>query len=199
MNFEDGSAVWVYQFFRAKSGEKTTRKLAFTWHGPYRVVSKVNDNAFRIAIPSHPDRIVTINVNRLKPYRGRWSRPLRDEVPQLDAETSPEEEPLQEDDLPETSFAERRIIGGEEVVVTGVSEPIVEIVGRRKYKRELQYLALLADYSTLWLPRSELDPASHLVNAFDDRRLRDEGAPEMRRNARLAEANAEVDDYELLF
>ncbi|OWZ05302.1 hypothetical protein PHMEG_00022629 [Phytophthora megakarya] len=70
VQFEIGGSVWVYQFFRAKRGERKTKKLAFSWHGPYRVMSQVGENAYRIEIPSHPDKVVTVNVNRLKRFKG---------------------------------------------------------------------------------------------------------------------------------
>ncbi|KAK1947079.1 hypothetical protein P3T76_001089 [Phytophthora citrophthora] len=54
-----------------RRGERTTKKLAFSWHGPYRIVSAVGENTYRVAIPSHPNRVVSINVNRLKRFQGR--------------------------------------------------------------------------------------------------------------------------------
>ncbi|KAE8900699.1 hypothetical protein PF003_g15817 [Phytophthora fragariae] len=43
--FEEGDPVWVYQYFRVRRGEKKTKKLAFSWHSPYRVVGTVGENA----------------------------------------------------------------------------------------------------------------------------------------------------------
>ncbi|OWY97999.1 LOW QUALITY PROTEIN: hypothetical protein PHMEG_00031346 [Phytophthora megakarya] len=74
VHFEIGDPVGVYQFFRARRGENRIKKLAFSWHGPYRIVGKVGENAYSVEIPSHPDKVVTVNVNRLKKFRGRWSR-----------------------------------------------------------------------------------------------------------------------------
>ncbi|OWY97202.1 polyprotein [Phytophthora megakarya] len=81
VTFAEGDAVWIYQYFRAKRGERKTKKLAFSWHGPYRVVGRLGENAYRIAIPTHPDRVVTVNVNRMKKFKGRMSRPFPTEVP----------------------------------------------------------------------------------------------------------------------
>ncbi|KAG2909417.1 hypothetical protein PC117_g19654 [Phytophthora cactorum] len=69
--YAEGDAVWVYQFFRARLGERKTKKLAFSWHGPYIIVGQVGENAYMVTIPSHPSKIVTVNVNRLKRFRGR--------------------------------------------------------------------------------------------------------------------------------
>ncbi|KAG3089473.1 hypothetical protein PI125_g17984 [Phytophthora idaei] len=73
VTYAEGDAVWVYQFFRARLGERKTMKLTFSWHSPYRIVGQVGENAYRVTIPSHPNKIVTVNVSRLKRFRGRWS------------------------------------------------------------------------------------------------------------------------------
>jgi len=54
VTFEPGDAVWVYQFFRKsrQADDRRTRKLAFSWHGPYRVVGSVGENAYRVVIPA---------------------------------------------------------------------------------------------------------------------------------------------------
>ncbi|GMF45533.1 unnamed protein product [Phytophthora fragariaefolia] len=171
--FEEEEAVWVYQFFRAKSGKKR----------------RVNLRSRGTGLIELWDQLAITRIDRTP----------REEVPSIGEEAASDVGPLQEEDLPANSFAERRVLGGEEMVITGVSEPIVEIVGRRQYNKELQYLALLADYYTIWIPRGEHGLVVYLVNAFDDKRRKDAGAPEMPRNARLVEANAEVDDFELMF
>ncbi|KAG3081999.1 hypothetical protein PI125_g20045 [Phytophthora idaei] len=116
VTYAEGDAVWVYQFFRARLGERRTGKLAFSWHGPYRIVGQVGENAYRVTIPSHPNKIVTVNVNRLKRFRGRWSRAFADEIPGGAEENASEDGtgPLQEEDPPSTSFVERLSVGGEE-------------------------------------------------------------------------------------
>ncbi|KAG2873569.1 hypothetical protein PC114_g25782 [Phytophthora cactorum] len=142
VTYAEGDAVWVYQFFRARLGERKTKKLAFSWHGPYRIVGQVGENAYRVTIPSHPNKIVTVNVNRLKRFRGRWSRPFTDEIPEGAEENASEDGtgPLQEEDLPSTSFVERLSVGGEETAFSGVSSPIVDIVAKWIEARELHCL-----------------------------------------------------------
>ncbi|KAE9082005.1 hypothetical protein PF007_g22439 [Phytophthora fragariae] len=105
VQYEVGGPVWVYQLFRKKRGESRTKKLAFAWHAPYRVVGKMNENSYRIDIPTHPDKTVTVNVNRLKKFRGRWTRPFMDEVPEGIEEDGEgiEDGPLEEADLPASS------------------------------------------------------------------------------------------------
>ncbi|KAG2809623.1 hypothetical protein PC112_g16425 [Phytophthora cactorum] len=200
--YAEGDAVWVYQFFRARLGERKTKKLAFSWHGPYLIVGQVGENAYMVTIPSHPNKIVTVNVNRLKRFRGRWSRPFADEIPEGAEENASEDGtgPLQEKDLPPTSFVERLSVGGEETAFLGVSSPIVDIVAKWIEARELQYLVLTATYETFWLSRAALAPEfGTLIRAFEDADRKQRGLPELRRNARLVEANADVDDAEVLF
>ncbi|KAG3064507.1 hypothetical protein PI124_g23353 [Phytophthora idaei] len=201
VSYAEGDAVWVYQHFRARVGERKTKKLAFSWHGPYRIVGQVGENAYKVAIPSHPNKVVTINVNRLKRFRGRWSRPYADEVPEGVEQDASEDGTglLEEEDLPPTSFVERLSIGGEDTVFSGVNSPIVDIVAKRIEARELQYLVLTATYETFWLSRAVLAPEfGTMIRAFGDAGRKKRGLPELRRNARLVEANADVDDAEVL-
>ncbi|GMF37216.1 unnamed protein product [Phytophthora fragariaefolia] len=124
--------------------------LAFAWHGAYRVVGKLGDNTYKVAIPNHPNRVVSVNVNRLKKFAGRWSRPFPTEIPP-GVESSPETDdagPLSMDDLPTSSFVERLTIEGEETAFSGVSNPIVDILAKRLKDRLLQYLVLTASYET---------------------------------------------------
>ncbi|KAE9189351.1 hypothetical protein PF002_g25069 [Phytophthora fragariae] len=202
VKFDEGDAVWVYQYFRARRGERRTKKLAFSWHGPYRVVGQVGENAYRVVIPSHPDRVVTVNVNRLKRFQGRWSRPFPSEVPEGVQSTAgvDDQGPLSEEGLPPTSFVERLSIGGEETAFSGVSNPVVDVLAKRVYNREEQYLVLTATYEVCWRPTASLLPTYKvLVDAFEDEWRKDQGLPELRRSARLAEANLAADEDELLF
>ncbi|KAF1773401.1 hypothetical protein GQ600_1486 [Phytophthora cactorum] len=186
----------------SEHGERKTTKLAFAWHGPYRIVGTVGENAYRVAIPTHPNRVVTINVNRLKKFRGRWSRPFPSEIPEglYIQPGTVDNGPLAEDDLPSTSYVERLAIGDEETSLSGVSLPVVDIIARRKKNRDIQYFVLLPIYESLWRSRVTLLPThATLTETFEDARRREEALPELRRSARLAEANAAVDEEELLF
>ncbi|KAH9077974.1 hypothetical protein Ae201684P_019080 [Aphanomyces euteiches] len=83
VEFEPADSVWVYQNFRKTNDpdDKRIKKLAFDWHGPYRIFKKQGDNTYRIYLPSHPDRIVPINVDRIKKFQGYWSRPYDNDIP----------------------------------------------------------------------------------------------------------------------
>ncbi|POM61380.1 hypothetical protein PHPALM_29613, partial [Phytophthora palmivora] len=192
-------------YFRARRGEKKTKKLVFSWHGPYRVVGTVGENAYRIAISTHPNRVVTINVNRLnrlKRFRGRWSRPFPSDVPAgVETQSGLDDNgPLTEEDLPVTSCVERLVIGSEETAFSGVSYPVVDISARRKKNGEEQFLVLLANYETSWCSRATLLPTySVLIKAFEDTQRKERGLPELRRSSRLADANVAVDEDEIIF
>jgi len=202
VTFEAGDAVWIYQYFRARRHEKKTKKLAFSWHGPYRVVSQIGENTYNVAIPHHPDRVVPVNVNRIKKFAGRWSRPFPNEVPS-GIESRPgvdNEGPLTIVDLPSTSFVERLTLGGEATLFSGVTSPIVEILADRVRDRQKQYLVLTASYETCWRPASSLLPDfAALIRVYEEGLQKENAWPEPRRRARLAEANAAVDEDELLF
>ena len=202
ITFEDGDAVWFYQYFRARRGEKKTKKLAFSWHGPYRVIGKVAENAYKIAIPSHPNREVTVNVNRLKKFLGRWSRPYPTEVPSK-VEVTPgldDDGPLSLDDLPLTSFVARITIGREETAFSGVNYPIVQVLAKRTVDRQVQYLVLTASYETCWKSKASLLPSyKALVTLYEKGAETTTNWPELRKGTRLSEANAAVDEDELLF
>ncbi|GMF35670.1 unnamed protein product [Phytophthora fragariaefolia] len=172
VEFKEGVAVWVYQYFRARCGENKTKKLAFSWHGPYRVVGQLGENTYKIAIPSHPDR-----------------------VPEPD-----DASPLTINDLPTTSFAERLALGGEETVFSGVTNPIVEVIDKRVKNRQEQYLVLTASYETCWRSTTSLLPAyAALIRVYEEESRKEKEWPEPRRSVRLAEANAKGDDDELRF
>ncbi|GMF42734.1 unnamed protein product [Phytophthora fragariaefolia] len=201
VQYEIGDPVWVYQLFRKKRGESRTKKLAFSWHGPYRVVGKIGENAYRTDIPAHPGKVVTVNVNRLKKFRGRWTRPYMDEVPEEVVEDGEEVEdgPLEEADLPPSSFAERVTIGRGDTALLGVSSPLLEIVAKRVVDRAVGYLVLTANYESHWVPRADVMPEyGELVTAFEQAERKKRHLPELRRSSRLEEANAEVGDDDLL-
>ncbi|KAG3197842.1 hypothetical protein PC128_g6503 [Phytophthora cactorum] len=128
---------------------------------------------------SHLSKSVTINVNPLKRFQGRCTRPYADDVPEGvgDDPTEDGTGPLTEEDLPSTTFVERLSIGGEEAAISGVNSPI----------------------KTFWLSRAALAPEyGALIRAFEDADREKRDLPELRRNVRLIEANADVDDAEVL-
>ncbi|OWZ05016.1 hypothetical protein PHMEG_00022969 [Phytophthora megakarya] len=199
--FAEGDAVWVYQYFRARCGECKTKKLAFSWHGPYRVVEPVGENTYRVAIPSHPDPNC---YGKCQPYQkiSRTDEPtFPQDVPdgvyhQVGVD---DDGPLTEEDLPPTSFVEKIVIGDEETAFTGVSNSIVDILTKRKVKRDEQYLVLTASYEVCWRRTPTVLPDYEaLIDVFEDKVRTVHNWPELRRSARLVDANAAAGEDELL-
>ncbi|KAG3101783.1 hypothetical protein PI124_g13551 [Phytophthora idaei] len=121
-----------------------------------------------------------------------------DEIPDGVAD-EPMDGPLEESDLPTSSFAERLTIGREDTVILGVDNPVLEVVATRAVDRAVEYLVLCASYETFCLPRAVVMPGyAPLVEAFEQAERKKRGLPALRRSARLADANAEVDDDYLL-
>ncbi|OWZ02300.1 hypothetical protein PHMEG_00026163 [Phytophthora megakarya] len=184
VKFEVGDPVWVYQCFRARRGERATKKLVFSCHVPYRIVSAVGENTYRVAIPMHPNRVVNINVNRLKRLEGSGLDRFRPSQPGVD-----DEGPLAEEDLPSTSYVECLVIGGEESDISGTTLPVIDILAKRK-RTELR---------NIWC----CSPLAKLGGGLWERYFRlitkEQGLPELRRSALLAEANVAVDEDSILF
>ncbi|OWZ08446.1 LOW QUALITY PROTEIN: polyprotein [Phytophthora megakarya] len=176
---EIGDPVWVYQFFRARRGENRIKKL--------RIVGKVGENAYSVEIPSHPDKVVAVNVNRLKKFRGRWTRPYTDEVPAEVEGEGADDGPLEET----YHLRASRNVAQDDTVIAGTDKPLLEIVVKRTINRSVEYWALTFNYETFWLPRSELMPSyGTLVTMFEQAERKKKGLPELRQSSRLADANA---------
>ncbi|DBA00666.1 TPA: hypothetical protein N0F65_003595 [Lagenidium giganteum] len=75
--YEIGEYVWVF-FNLVKEG--MTRKLAQLWNGPYRIVEKVADHAYKVELENGTTRIFPIiHISRLKLRASSDERPT-DEV-----------------------------------------------------------------------------------------------------------------------
>ncbi|GKE40781.1 RNA-directed DNA polymerase [Tanacetum coccineum] len=66
---KEGDLVWIHlrkeRFPAARFGELKPRG-----DGPFRVLKKINDNAYKIEIPGHYNVSATFNVTDLSPYKG---------------------------------------------------------------------------------------------------------------------------------
>ncbi|KAH9096381.1 hypothetical protein LEN26_017527 [Aphanomyces euteiches] len=213
-DFEPSDSVWVYQHFRKSSDpdDHRIKKLAYSWHGPYRIYKKQGDNTYRIYLPSHPDRIVPINVDRLKKSQGYWSRPYDDEIPprlilegsnpiedtnpNLDDVVLPDLDPmdaqLDSDMLPPSSFKDRITYSDGDLAYTNSSSPISEIIGkRRKPGKEIEYLVKHADDNLYWTPRSRLGSYESFVEEYENQVRSEQGLPPLRRSGRLRSMDVE--------
>nr|GEV20447.1 hypothetical protein [Tanacetum cinerariifolium] len=88
---EEGDLVWIHlrkeHFSTGRFG-----KLKPRGDGPFRVLKKINDNAFKIELPGHYNVSATFNVADLSPYKGdsddepdSWSSLFQDREDDADA------------------------------------------------------------------------------------------------------------------
>ena len=184
VEFADQDSVWVYKYFSKTShpSDTRTKKLAKLWHGPYRVERRLGPNTYKIAIPTHPDKSVTVNVDRLKKFRGYFSRPFNDDIP-----STSDDAQLSLDDLPSSSFVERIDFPDNDVAYTNVSSPIFRILDtrRRPHTREPDYLVEHVDGSKYWTSASRLAAYRSYIDAFHDTRRMEQGLPPLRRSPRF--------------
>ncbi|KAH9149539.1 hypothetical protein LEN26_004246 [Aphanomyces euteiches] len=132
-------------------------------------------NTYKIAIPTHPDKVVTVNVDRLKPFRGYYSRPYNEETPE-------DESPLEEltlDCLPRSSFTDRVDFGDGDIAYTSVDSPIHKIVDKRRLpnSREPDYLVQHVDGYQYWMKASKLADYRTYIDVFENEQRIEKGLP----------------------
>ncbi|GMF15657.1 unnamed protein product [Phytophthora fragariaefolia] len=94
-SIETGSQVWLH-VDRVKSGY--ARKLAHMWHGPFRVVERVNAFAVRLETTGTPYQLfLIVHVSKLKPVREFPTRPATQLTVPTDGRFNFDEELLLED------------------------------------------------------------------------------------------------------
>jgi hypothetical protein len=170
--------VWVYQYFQKTRNPKDLRvkKLAAPWHGLFRI------NTYVVDLPTHPKREALINVNRLKPYHGQWTRPDIEEVPihednlqgpnaetrELDPADDTADHGLSLDMLPPSSFVETVDFEDNDTAFTNTPTSIIRIDGKRRtLKNKIEYLVVFADGSDRWTPVTQLDAYGSFLEAYD--------------------------------
>ncbi|KAH9152148.1 hypothetical protein LEN26_003745 [Aphanomyces euteiches] len=146
-------------------------------------------NTYKIAIPTHPDKVVTVNVDRLKPFRGYYSRPYNEETPE-------DESPLEEltlDCLPRSSFIDRVDFGDGDVAYTLVDSPIHKIVDKRRLpnSREPDYLVQHVDCYQYWMKASKLADYRTYIDVFENEQRIEKGLPPLQRSRRFSEMDVE--------
>ncbi|ETW05300.1 hypothetical protein H310_04253, partial [Aphanomyces invadans] len=164
LDLQPADPVWVYQHFHKSTNPEDVRikKLAYHWHGPYRIHSRQGDNTYRIYLPTHPDRVVPINVDRLKAFKGHWTRPFNEEIPvgQDDSQKRSSETDdtiLTDDLLPSDSFVSRVEFQDGDVALTNSSSLVSRVLDKRQgVASEKDYLVEYADGSQPWVRRSRL-------------------------------------------
>ncbi|GKF75094.1 hypothetical protein Tco_0224538, partial [Tanacetum coccineum] len=67
--YRDGDIVWIHLRKECFS-TRHFGKLKPRGDGPFRVLKNINDNAYKIELPSHYNVSTTFNVADLSPYKG---------------------------------------------------------------------------------------------------------------------------------
>ncbi|KAJ9544036.1 LOW QUALITY PROTEIN: hypothetical protein OSB04_023743 [Centaurea solstitialis] len=91
--FKEGDLVWIHlskdRFPKGRAGKLQPRA-----DGPFKVLERINDNAYKIELPSHYNVSATFNVADLKPF-------VAEEDDSFDSRTSPFEEGENDGDDPD--------------------------------------------------------------------------------------------------
>ena len=205
VQYEIGEPVWLYCYFRKLKdiGDDRVSKLATKWHGPYRVLEKMSDNVYKLKVPTHPKKEVTVNVNRLKRYKGFWSKPFENERVDEEIQDVGESESLTIDDLPENSFMNEIQFEDEEKVLSNVPRVVKRIVAKREVDhskgKKVQYLLLTCDGEYRWKFSDELAYYKDLVEEYEQQARRWEKKTKLRRSKRVKEANLEAGQVQVYF
>ena len=94
-SYDIGEKVWVYT---PKTKRGLSRKLLFSWHGPYTIVEQTSPVNYVLRAADNRRIATTVHVSRIKPYVDQASRPIR--CPPTDIDESF----LSESELPTDSF-----------------------------------------------------------------------------------------------
>ena len=189
VNFEVGDRVWVFNRYPGKRHEKDTRveKFYFYWHGPFLIVDRISENVYLVEVSTSPLKTNSINVDRLRKYRGHWTRPSNEDEPVvLDLDNDVME--MDESELPKTSVVEK-VSNGPDTAFTNADRAVLEILKKRKNKAShgchaIEYLVKCADGSEVWYPRAKLVYYHAMLDRFENKLRTDEGLPVMRRSRR---------------
>nr|GEU90150.1 reverse transcriptase [Tanacetum cinerariifolium] len=65
--FQPGDLVWIH-FRKDRFPAKRRSKLSSRSDGPFRILARVNDNAYKVSLPGTPKEAATFNVADIEPY-----------------------------------------------------------------------------------------------------------------------------------
>nr|GEV06495.1 putative nucleotidyltransferase, ribonuclease H [Tanacetum cinerariifolium] len=65
--FQPGDLFWIH-FHKDRFPAKRRSKLSSRSDGPFRVLARVNDNAYKVSLPGTPKEAATFNVADIEPY-----------------------------------------------------------------------------------------------------------------------------------
>ena len=90
LSFETGDLVWLH-LRKDRFPELRKSKLMPRADGPFKIVKKINDNAYKLELPADFGVSPTFNVSDLKPYLG--------EEDELESRTTPIQEGEDDEDI----------------------------------------------------------------------------------------------------
>ncbi|KAG9400141.1 hypothetical protein AC1031_011046 [Aphanomyces cochlioides] len=173
---------------------------------------QTSSNTYRVYLPSLPDRDFPVNVDRLKPFQGYWSRPYDEDIPDRLRDPprdqgaaisqgesdyindEPQSNPdianatIELDMLPPSIFTDRVTFSDNDEAYTNTDSPIKDIADKRWIAgKEIEYLVTHADGTQHWTPRSRLQEYRSFIQEYEDRQRSSQGLPPLRRSPRLTE------------
>jgi hypothetical protein len=138
VTFEPGDFVWVH-LRKERFPEKRKSKLMPRGDGPFRVLAKINDNAYKIELPDDYGVSTTFNVADLAPYFG---------PEESESRTTPFQEG-EDDEVISTSFAQSQVNQGHDIKDVTLEQEqlnIGPITRSRAKKLQQQVTSLLAEF-----------------------------------------------------
>ena len=73
----DATSTWYAVVYTPKTKRGLSRKLLFSWHGPYTIVAQTSPVNFVLRVTDNRCISTTVHVSHLKPYVDPASRPIR--------------------------------------------------------------------------------------------------------------------------
>ena len=197
VEFEIGSPVWVYCYFRKRNeDDPRIAKLAYKWHGPFRILKKISMNVYEVDVNT---KSVLINVNRLKVFKGFWSRP-QEEIEEDELNNTPTDGSVDDvtilNYLPVESFISNTTsLGGDEVIINSekvIDKVVDKRVNKSKGKNTIEYLLLLANGEFVWKDVQLLGSFHEIIDDFENKLLSKNQDSSLRRSQRVKDIDHEV-------
>nr|GEU50084.1 hypothetical protein [Tanacetum cinerariifolium] len=134
--YREGDLVWIYlrkeRFSAGRFG-----KLKLRGDGPFRVLKKIDDNAYKMELPGHYNVSAIFNVADLSPYKGdsddepnSWSSLIQEGEDDADAPDSPAEEAESDHSVWDDEPMDVNPFGGKNIGILGLKIEIPEFTGK---------------------------------------------------------------------
>ena len=73
----DATSTWYAVVYTPKTKRGLSRKLLFSWHGPYTIVAQTSPVNYVLRVADNRRISTTVHVSHMKPYVDPASRPIR--------------------------------------------------------------------------------------------------------------------------